>query len=227
MSQKSFRPLIIVTGPKKGFISRYFIKFAIFLCGGKSKIVTQNSDFKELEMDGLLISGGDDLYHAFIEEESCEIDDLITYERDILEYKLLHKAIEENKPVFGICRGYQLINVYFGGDLYKDIRKDGYEYRYTPFAWKNIWLKKGRVLNKLTKQLQIKINTLHHQAVKTLPKKFKVEAIDKDNIIQSISMKTKDNLIFGVQWHPEYLFFIPNHLKLFKILVNSAIETKV
>jgi putative glutamine amidotransferase len=222
MSQKYNRPLIIVTGPKKGFFSRYFIKLSIFLCGGKSKIITDNQDFRNLQMDGLVISGGDDLYNAFIEEESCSLDDIITYERDILEYKLLHKAIEENKPVFGICRGYQLINVYFGADLYKDIRKDGYEYKYTPFAWKDIFLKKGRLLNKITNKLEIKINTLHHQAVKTVPRKFKLEAIDKNNIIQSTSMKTKDNLIFGVQWHPEYLFFIPNHLKLFKCLVLSA-----
>ncbi|XPV67813.1 MAG: gamma-glutamyl-gamma-aminobutyrate hydrolase family protein [Halarcobacter sp.] len=227
MSQKNPKPLVIVTGPKKGFISRYFIKFCIFLSGGKSKIITENSKFKNLEMDALLISGGDDLYNAFIDKDTCEIDDIITYERDVLEYKLLYKAIEENKPVFGICRGYQLINVYFGGDLYEDIRNDGYDYRYTPFAWKNIFLKKGRQLNFLTKQREIKINTLHHQAVKTVPKNFKIEAIDKDNIIQSISMKTKKNLIFGVQWHPEYLFFMKSHLKLFKMLVNSAIETKV
>jgi len=226
MSQKRTRPLIIVTGPKRGFISRYFIKFSIFLAGGKSKIITENDNFTNLEMDGLLISGGDDLYNAFIEENSCDLEDIITYERDILEYKLLHKALKEKKPVFGICRGYQLINVYFGGDLYEDIRKDGYDYRYTPFAWKNIFLKKRRLLNKSTNKLEIKINTLHHQAVKTIPKNFKVEAIDKDEIIQSISMETKKNLIFGVQWHPEYLFFVPNHLKLFKILVNSA-ETKL
>lgn len=224
MSSMHNKPLVVITGPKKGFISRFFIKFALFLSGARSKIITPNNPDYDIQMDALLISGGDDLYNAFIENETCELDDIINYERDVLEYRLLHRAIEEKKPVFGICRGYQLINVFFGGDLYKDIRKDGYKYRYTPFAWKDIFLKKGRLLNLLTKQKEIRINTLHHQAVKTVPKNFKVEAIDKDDIIQSISYKTKDNLIFGVQWHPEYLFFMKNHLKLFKMLVANTKE---
>lgn len=216
------RPLIIVTGPKKGFVSRFFIIFSLFLCGARTKIITPNEPYNNLEMDGLLISGGDDLYNAFIEENSCKIDDVITYERDVLEYKLLNKAIENNKPVFGICRGYQLINIFFGGKLFKDIRKDGYKYKYTPLSWKKISIKKGGVLNICLKLLTLTINTLHHQAVKKIPKKFKIEAIDEYNIIQSISKIDKNNFIFGVQWHPEYLFYKRNHLKLFKMFVNRT-----
>ncbi len=220
------RPLIIVTGPKKGFVSRFFIIFALFLCGARTKIVTPNKPYDNLEMDGLLISGGNDLYNAFIEEKSCKIEDVISYERDLLEYKLLNKAVENNKPVFGICRGYQLINIFFGAELYKDIRKDGYKYRYTPLPWKKIDIHKGGVLNSCLKLSTLIINTLHHQAVKKVPENFKVEAIDEYNIIQSTSKIDKKNFIFGVQWHPEYLFYKRNHLKLFKMFVNRTKKDK-
>lgn len=222
MSWFRTRPLIVVTGPKKGFISRFFIIVSLFLCGARSKIVSPKKPYSNINMDGLLISGGDDLYNAFIEEKTCKLEDIINYERDVLEYNLLNKAIEKNKPVFGICRGYQLINLFFGGELYKDIRKEGYIYRYTPFAWKSIKIKKNGLLHTHLNISNIKINTLHHQAIKKAPKSFTVEALDKYNIIQSISKKDKTNLIFGVQWHPEYLFYMKDHLKLFKILVNKA-----
>lgn len=221
VSQIYTRPLIIITGPKKGFISRFFIMFSLFLCGARSKIITPNVPYDDWEMDGLLISGGNDLYNAFIEEKSCKIEDVISYQRDVLEYKLLYKAVENNKPVFGICRGYQLINIFFGGELFKDVRKDGYRYKYTPLPWKNISIKKGGVLEACLESTTIKINTLHHQAVKKLPESFKIEAMDEYDIIQSISKKD-DNLIFGVQWHPEYLFYKRKHRKIFKAFVNEV-----
>lgn len=222
MSFSRSRPLIVITGPNKGYISRFFIRLSLLLCGARSQVVRPKDNYSNLEMDGLIISGGDDLYYAFFEEESCELDDVITYKRDVLEYTLLHKAIEKNIPVFGICRGYQLINIFFGGKLYKDIRKEGYEYRYTPFAWKNISIKSKGLLQKVLKRREIQINTLHHQAVKDIPKNFKVEAMDEYEIIQSISYRDSKSLIYGVQWHPEYLFFMKNHLKLFKLLVQTA-----
>lgn len=222
MSWLHHKPTIIVTGPKKGFVSRFFIIFSLFLCGARTKIITPNKPYDDLEMDGLLISGGNDLYNAFIEDKTCKIEDVISYERDVLEYKLLNKAVENNKPVFGICRGYQLINIFFGGELFKDIRRDGYDYKYTPLPWKNISIEKGGILASCLKTSTLKINTLHHQAVKKLPESFKLEAVDKYNIIQSISKKDDDNLIFGVQWHPEYLFYKRQHLKIFKIFVDTV-----
>ncbi|WP_375723167.1 gamma-glutamyl-gamma-aminobutyrate hydrolase family protein [Arcobacter sp. KX21116] len=222
MSWLHHRPTIIVTGPKKGFVSRFFIIFSLFLCGARTKIITPNKPYDDLEMDGLLISGGNDLYNAFIEDKTCKIEDVISYERDVLEYTLLNKAVENNKPVFGICRGYQLINIFFGGELCKDIRRDGYDYKYTPLPWKTISVTKGGILDTCLKTSNLKINTLHHQAVQKLPESFKLEAVDKYNIIQSISKKDDNNLIFGVQWHPEYLFYKKQHLKIFKIFVDTV-----
>ena len=73
VSQIYTRPLIIITGPKKGFISRFFIMFSLFLCGARSKIITPNVPYDDWEMDGLLISGGNDLYNAFIEEKRAKL----------------------------------------------------------------------------------------------------------------------------------------------------------
>ena len=69
MSWLHHRPTIIVTGPKKGFVSRFFIIFSLFLCGARTKIITPNKPYDDLEMHGLLISAGNDLYNAFIEDK--------------------------------------------------------------------------------------------------------------------------------------------------------------
>jgi putative glutamine amidotransferase len=222
VSKMRTRATVIVTGPRKGTISRFFICFALFLAGVKSKVVIPGDDIKNLKMDGLIISGGDDLYHALFEQETCELEEVINYQRDLLEYTLLYRAIKEKKPVLGICRGYQLINVFFGGTLHKDIRKGDYKYRYTPFPWKKIELKEDGLLCEIVQKQSLKINTLHYQAVDKLAKKFRLEAVDDYNITQAISSKSHDFLIFGVQWHPEYLFYMKSHFKIFKKLVEAV-----
>lgn len=215
------RPVVAITGPKKGGFSRFFIALSVFLAGGRPKMVVPGNEQEQMPFDALIISGGDDLNYALFENETCELDDIIDSKRDALEYALLHEAVVERKPVLGICRGYQLINVFFGGTLMKDIRRFGQKVRYSPLAWKPIEIREKSCLAEITGTGRLKINTLHHQAVEEPAPGFEVCAEDNKGIIQSIRYQSGLD-IYGVQWHPEYLFYLSSHFRLFVNLINAA-----
>ncbi len=215
-----YRPTIAITGPKKGGFSRFFAAVSVFLAGGKPTLVAPDGENQTKEFDGLIITGGDDLERAFFEEDFCELDEIISKHRDALEYRMLHKASNENKPVMGICRGYQLINIYFGGSLYYDIRKANERLKYSILPWKKIDINSQCTLGKINQEDSLQINTLHHQAVKDPAPGFRVCAKDKEGIIQSIEDKKRG--IFGVQWHPEYLLYMPSSFRLFLTLIRRA-----
>lgn len=216
-----YRPVVAITGPRKGGFSRFFIAMSVFLAGGWPRMVVPGNEQSSIHFDALIISGGDDLNYALFENETCELDDIIDSSRDALEYALLHEAVMERKPVLGICRGYQLINVFFGGSLMKDIRRFGQKVRYSPLAWKPIEINEKSCLAEITGTGRLKINTLHHQAVEEPAPGFEVCAEDNRGIIQSIRYKHSLD-IYGVQWHPEYLFYLSSHFKLFVNLIKRA-----
>lgn len=216
------KPIVAITGPKRGGIARFFICISVWLSGGEPKLFLTNKEIKNKSFDALIISGGDDLNHALYENEFCDLDDIISSKRDALEYNLLHQAYSQDKPVLGICRGYQLINVYFGGILDKDISIYYGKIKYSVFPWKKVQIEQNTLLHTIFDAQTIKINTLHHQAVKKPGAGFTIVCRDNFGIIQAIQHKKKT--IFGVQWHPEYLFYRSKQLKIFKTLIQKALE---
>lgn len=211
------RPVVAITGPKRGGIARFFISLGVWLAGGIPHLYPPGRSVEDAAFDALIISGGDDLDHALYEKEFCDLEDIIESERDAQEYRLLHLAYERDLPVFGICRGYQLINVYFGGLLDKDITLTHGRVRYSFLPWKRINIREGSFLRSLVNRPTIKINTLHHQAVDIPAKYFRVCARDHNGMIQAIEHKSRP--IGGVQWHPEYLLWHPSHFRLFRTFI--------
>lgn len=215
------RPVITVTGPEKGGFSRFFIALAVLLSGGTPRrVVPSDAEGREKPFDGLLISGGNDIDPALYGEEAADPADSIDPLRDELEYDLLARAVADGKPVLGICRGYQLINVYFGGTLTREIGPLYGRHRYSPLPWKRIRIQKGSFLHQITDREHISINTLHHQAVARVAPGFRPAAWDRQKTIQAI--ENGDGAVFGVQWHPEYLLYLPVHFRLIKSLVEKS-----
>ncbi|HEX6982510.1 MAG TPA: gamma-glutamyl-gamma-aminobutyrate hydrolase family protein [Balneolaceae bacterium] len=147
----------------------------------------------------------------------------IDEQRDELEFGLLARAEENDWPVLGICRGAQLINIYFGGTLHSDI---GSFYTEVPKVY-SVWPEKDVKIEESSKLFSIFnvsetcVNALHNQAVDVLGEDLAATAREKNGIVQAIEHKDHHFLI-GVQWHPEYMPQIPLQRRLFKELVREA-----
>jgi putative glutamine amidotransferase len=161
-------------------------------------------------LDGLVLQGGADVSPQTYSEAATRPEWSGDRARDMYELELLHEFVEAGKPVLGICRGCQLINVAFGGSLYQDIASD------VPTAIEHVndlydshfheihFPRDSSLAAMFGGRPQALVNSIHHQAVKDLGRDLTVEAVSgKDNIIEAIRYK-KANFVMGVQWHPEF-----------------------
>ncbi|NGP76024.1 type 1 glutamine amidotransferase [Balneolaceae bacterium YR4-1] len=143
--------------------------------------------------------------------------------RDEIEVELLEYALKKGIPILGICRGAQLINVHFGGNLHQDIDTFYREIPKVNTIWpeKKVEIKNGSRLEGVLKTTGLWVNALHHQAVDRIGDSLEVVAREATGIAQAIENPQHEFLI-GVQWHPEYMPQIPRQRALFKALVKSA-----
>jgi putative glutamine amidotransferase len=143
--------------------------------------------------------------------------------RDSLEMSLIDQAVARGMPILGICRGMQLINVYFGGTLHQSLAGlyvEDPEIR-TIRSRKRVTITPGTRLAKLLGTDQLRVNALHSQAVDRLGSGLLVSARDRNGIAQAIEHQTLP-LIEGIQWHPEYLPHRPRQRAIFRALVERA-----
>ncbi|MBL8338607.1 MAG: type 1 glutamine amidotransferase [Rhodoferax sp.] len=167
-------------------------------------------------LDGLVLHGGADVWPGSYGETPMQERWNGDRNRDAYEIALVQAFAKAGKPVFGICRGLQLINVAFGGTLYQDIptqRPEALVHRDAVAYDRNfhqLALEPGtRLATLLAGQPSRTINSVHHQGVKDLAANFVVEArCPDDGMIEAIR-HTGGAWVAGVQWHPE--FHKPEH----------------
>ncbi len=163
-------------------------------------------------LDGLVLQGGADIAPETYGEVPLKPEWSGDRVRDLYEIELFNEFVRQGKPVFGICRGCQLINVACGGTLYQDIATqvpDGIQHRcYQRYDnnFHQLTILPGTSLAKLYPAIaSAQINTIHHQAVKDLGNDLIVEArSDPDNLIEALR-GTGPSFVRGVQWHPEFM----------------------
>lgn len=179
-------------------------------------------------IDGLILSGGPDINPIYYGEDFKEKIGVISPERDDNEIKILKEFLKTEKPILGICRGHQLLNVYFGGTLYQDLsyfEMEPLKHRqdlYPELEIHNVAIEKNSILEKLYGE-SIRTNSFHHQAINKLGEGFKVIARSSDGIVEAIE-KIDHKFCLGIQWHPEMMVARGNKdmIKIFKLLIEKS-----
>jgi putative glutamine amidotransferase len=161
-------------------------------------------------LDGLVLQGGADVSPSTYGETPLAPQWAGDRLRDVYEIELVHEFVEAGKPVLGICRGAQLINVAFGGTLYQDIPTQlaGSQVHVTDAYEKHrheIRFEPGSGLARLYRGVQRpSVTSIHHQSVKALGRGLRVEAwSEPDGVVEAIRANGR-GYVFAVQWHPEF-----------------------
>ncbi len=147
-------------------------------------------------------------------------------DRDTFEFTLIEQAVSAGIPILGICRGAQLLNVFFGGSLFQDLTAF---YMETPqistvLPHKTAVVEPGSRLAEILKARRVWINALHLQAVDMLGRDIRISAREPNQVIQAIE-HIRHPFVIGVQWHPEYLPHKREHQRLFHALIAAARAT--
>ena len=207
---------------------------AIIHAGGIPLILPANLPTSQLtsllsRLDGVLFSGGDDVNPRLYGEEPIPETKKVLDERDEMESSLLKSCLEQGKPVFGICRGLQIINVALGGTLYQHIESQ-YPHaiqhdRHDDLREKRhhfVSVAAGSLLAKLTGMSSIQVNTLHHQGIRDVAKELNITATcSGDGLIEAIEIN-RQGFFLAVQWHPEELSEYPEQRSLFEAFVKAC-----
>ncbi|ARE38908.1 Para-aminobenzoate synthase, amidotransferase component [Rhodovulum sp. P5] len=217
------KPLIAVTtSARSGWRIYPLVAFNIWLAGGRSVRWGAGRPADLDDVDGLIIGGGDDIspdLYGMQLVTSARLDPA----RDALERRLVEGAIDRGKPVLGICRGAQMINVALGGTLDQDAYGT---YTASKKLWTILPKKEVRVcddtrLSDIAGPAPMRVNALHSQAVSDLGRDLRVAAHDRGGMIQAVE-RTCDPFALGVQWHPEHLFYARRQRAIFGALVAAA-----
>jgi len=160
------------------------------------------SYFDNLPIKGIILSGGNDLSSEFTGEKNIDIRNAAPL-RDLKEKEMLDIAVERKLPVFGICRGMQFINCYFGGSLSQGIHQGDDKDNMHIAKTHTVNLSDRRVIDYLGKD-EIEVNSYHHQGIKReqISSKLKIMGLcANDDFIEGLFHPQLP--MAGIQWHPE------------------------
>ena len=146
-----------------------------------------------------------------------------------MERELLNRALEQDKPILGICRGLQFLNVVLGGTLYQDLptehpseishsMKPPYDRTaHTVHIWPMT------PLASLLKKTELEVNSCHHQAIKSLAPGLVEMARSEDDLIEAVYLPGK-TFVWAMQWHPEMSLQEESGRKIFEAFVKASIK---
>jgi putative glutamine amidotransferase len=239
------KPLIgitsgIITNPQGSLVSQVGQAYihAIESAGGVPVIVPvlqiSDSGLDSLlpRLDGVLFTGGGDIELQRFNGKPHPKVYGVSPERDSLEFGLLEKVIKSGKSLLAICRGIQVLNVAFGGDLYTHIQDQ------LDLSLKHDWfpdyprdkiahtvsIKKDSLLEKIFETNEVEVNSLHHQGVSLVGEGLEATAFSPDGLVEGLEVRGS-RFAVGVQWHPECLPSHPAMKKLFGSFIDSCLNS--
>jgi len=189
------------------------------------------------QLDGVFIAGGIDIDPASYGAERHVLTGRADRARDRVEMLMTRWALDEGKPVFGVCRGAQVINVVCGGTLYQDIAEElpeaakhdffpteGYARDYLAHT---VHIERGTRLRSAFGATDALVNSMHHQAVRTLGDGLVVTAHAPDGIVEALE-GSGDAFVVGLQWHPEMLVDQdPATHRMFSEFIAACVEYRL
>ena len=217
------RPRVGVTGNGRRWSPGWWCAWlALRLAGAVPERISIRHAPSGQPLDALIIGGGSDIGP---EHYGGDLDAKVKAdpERDRLEIEWIGRALEDGIPLLGICRGAQLINVVLGGTLHQDIRPLRRRTYNRPglLPTKQVRLEPDSLLAGICGKTRLRVNSLHHQAIRDAAADLKVVGQDLDAITQAVE-SAAGRPILGVQWHPEYLIYLPAQFALFRWLLRRV-----
>lgn len=179
-------------------------------------------------IDGIIITGGDDISPEIYGEENTGLSLNTSRVRDEVELYLMGKAVNSGNPVLGICRGFQLVNIFFGGTLYQDLESQfkgrinhKNNFRNSEDLHHEVIIESGSRLSSIIRSERFMVNSRHHQGVKEPGRGLVPSAYASDGIIEALEQRNLN--IIAVQWHPENLVRLGGkYISLFADLVQRC-----
>ncbi len=169
------------------------------------------------QVDGLVLQGGSDVAPGSYGEKPISTDWPGDAARDTFEIELVRTAFEMNKPILGVCRGLQIMNVAFGGTLYQDVRTqkpDALVHRdwdvYDALEHDIVFEERSALMRMYPDVRAARVNSVHHQAIKDLAPSLRCEARSvPDGIVEAVRYVSGDDIAsdiyaYAIQWHPEF-----------------------
>ncbi|KXX70291.1 gamma-glutamyl-gamma-aminobutyrate hydrolase family protein [Flammeovirga sp. SJP92] len=183
------------------------------------------------ELHGVILQGGVDIAPETYGETPIGPWKGDRY-RDEYELKIIDYTIKNGKPLLGVCRGFQLMNVYFGGTLYQDTKSQREDVNHHRDAQKYDSIKHPLLINENTFFSELYadhkhpyVNTVHHQAIKDLGKDLEIWATSDDGLIEAFGYKKeKPGKVMGVQWHPEFTPTLQNEIIDSKPIIDTFLS---
>lgn len=226
----------IFPGYRRAYVNDDYVQ-AVIQAGGTPVILPVIGDLDLIRevvatLDGLILSGGHDVTtQLYGEEPRQKLGD--TYpERDLFDMKLIEFAMARNIPILGICRGFQILNVYHGGSLYQDLSYADKELlkhvqgTRPELETHEVDLVEDSILFNLLNEKKVRVNSFHHQVVKSLGNSLVKTAVASDGVIEAFEHQSYPWLV-GVQFHPEMMH--RGHLlskEIFKSFVTHSHKGK-
>lgn len=227
------RPIIGITGnfiEDENFtgVRKYYID-AVLKAGGNGIILPPVVDEVIVNSylsicQGFIFTGGGDIDPFYWGEEPSPAVRKINPLRDKFEMMLATKVLGGVKPVLGICRGCQVLNVADGGSLIQDISTSLSHEQNAPenHPFHDVFIAKNSILYRILGEDRIRVNSFHHQAVYKPGLNMKVTARSSDGTIEAVESRNHP-FVVGVQWHPEcmedkYSFY------LFRSFINACLQ---
>ena len=204
--------------------------------GGEPVMIPPSADLRAAKallegLDGLLLSGGPDLDPGYYGEAPIGELGMTIPEWDALEMVLLRLALQRGMPIFGICRGMQVLNVALGGTLYQDMPSqlgvDVLDHRQASPKYEpthEVEVLDDSYMAEIMDRQSVEVNSYHHQGIKVLANALTVTARSSDGVIEAVeSCDFSKSWLMGVQWHPEGMGHTgPGHRNLFEAHVCAA-----